>query len=242
MTPYCMAALAAGVGVLALANPAECEVVFTKKTIPIPLSTTSGHFVPISLTNNGVTDFEFSLYSSSYKGSGYRLLRVLPVEGGAVMGKELFVSHFSYASELAKGAKIGPSAHFSSKANMNIELSLFSFANTSVKYSKRFIGNWGNNPKSSYLGVRFLINGKTHYGWIRLKVTTQKKGAMTAEVTGYAYETVANKVIKAGTTSGPVSVQAQMQPERQDPVTLGMLALGAEGVAFWRRDDLISPN
>ena len=59
MKVYSVAALAAGVGVLALAQPAEGEVVVTKKTIPIPVSQFDGqqNLVPISLNNNGINDF-----------------------------------------------------------------------------------------------------------------------------------------------------------------------------------------
>ena len=113
--------------------------------------------------------------------------------------------------------------------------------NSSGKYSKQMFGRWGNNQKDRFLGVRFLIGGKTHYGWIRLSVTTQAKGAMTVEITAYAYETIANKVTTAGATSGAASV-AEVQPQMPKPAGLGMLALGAEGLPLWRRDEILSSN
>ena len=90
-----------------------------------------------------------------------------------------------------------------------VELSASSGVN---KYCKGF---WGSNPKyylgvgcgepnNEYVGVRFLLNGQTHYGWIRLTVTTSPDPngpPLTAKITGYAYETVANKAIKAGTAA-----------------------------------------
>src|SRR5579872_1227422 len=61
---YSVAAITAGVSVLALAKPAAGELIVTKKTIPIPISEMGdGPTAKISLTNNGVNDFSFSLYS-----------------------------------------------------------------------------------------------------------------------------------------------------------------------------------
>ena len=248
MKLYSAAALAAGVGLMALALPAESEVIVTKKNIPIPISQFDGpqNLVPISLNNDGITDFSFSLYSFAYH-SAFRILTIYPREGGAVVAKVETTGERPLALELARGAKIGPSAVFSSDNNTEIEDSHVDFGYRSGKsyYSKTFAGNWGNNAKNSYLGVKFLINGQTHYGWIRLTVTTAQKGAMSATITAYAYETVANKVIKAGIASGAASTagaKAEVRSETPGHAALGMLALGAEGLPLWRREDSVATN
>jgi len=245
---YSAAALAAGVGLMALAQPAESEVIVTKKSIPIPISQFGGtqYLVPVSLNNNGITDFSFSLYSFAYH-SAFRDLTIYPREGGAVVAKVETIGERPLALELARGAKIGPSAAFSSDNFTEIEGSHVDFGYRSGKsyYSKTFAGNWGNNAKNSYLGVKFLINGQTHYGWIRLTVTTAQKGAMSATITAYAYETVANKVIKAGIASGAASTagaKAEVRSETPGHAALGMLALGAEGLPLWRREDSVVAN
>jgi hypothetical protein len=234
---YSIAAAAAGVSMLALAQPAEGEVVVTKKTIPIPVSSYFGiqHLVPISLNNDGITDFSFSLYSFAYH-SFDQILGVWPVEGGAVVGAPGNDGR-SYASALARGAKIGPSAHFSSKNLTDIERARGE--DFSSKYSRNLYGNWGGNPANRYLGVRFLIDGATHYGWIRLTVTTEPRG-FSATITGYAYETTANKRILAG-TAGQDSADIQTQPKAESAgrPSLGTLALGAAGLAAWRQDDAV---
>jgi hypothetical protein len=43
-----------------------------------------------------------------------------------------------------------------------------------------------------YLGLKFVIKGKTHYGWARLAVSAQRF-VVTATLTRYAYETVPGK-------------------------------------------------
>ena len=65
-------------------------------------------------------------------------------------------------------------------------------------------GNWFD--VTAYLGLQFLINGETHYGWAAVDVvfdTSQRPWTFSATLTGYAYETVAGQSIAAGRTSGP---------------------------------------
>jgi hypothetical protein len=69
-----------------------------------------------------------------------------------------------------------------------------------------------------------------------------------AKITGYAYETIPNKPIITGKTSGPakdptneeLSPSASLTapiPEKPGPVLLGILALGSQGVPLWRRKE-----
>jgi hypothetical protein len=90
-----------------------------------------------------------------------------------------------------------------------------------------YFGPWapqGGNVKNHYVGLKFVINGETHYGWARFNVQVRQplKGSVQAILTGYAYETVANAPIVAGKTSGAEEAGAQ-------PATLGKLAAGAAG-------------
>ena len=237
---YATVAAAAGVGVLALAQPANAEVVITKKTIPIPITPEGQTLVPISLSNNGVNDFSFSLYSFAYH-SAFRSLRIRDLEGGAVVA-HTSAGHVPSALALVRGAKIGPSAHFSSGKSAAIEDSHANFGYTNSGkffYSKDIFGKWGNNPKDRYLGVRFLISGQTHYGWIRLTVTTAAHEPISATITAYAYETVANKRILAG-ESGASTSAATVENKMEQPAqaSLGMLALGTNGLALWRREEV----
>jgi hypothetical protein len=229
---YSIAAAVAGVSMLALAQPAEGEVVVTQKTIPIPVNSYFGTPVPptpISLNNNGVNDFSFSIYSFAYH-SFNNDLTVWPLQGGAVVAARDEGGGF-YASALAAGAKIGPSAHFSTNKLTDIERA-HGF-DASSHYSRNLYGKWSNNPVNHYLGVKFLINGATHYGWVRLTVKTRPRG-FSATITGYAYETVANKPIFAGEKDDASQAQIEQAPR----ASLGMLALGADGLQMWRREEV----
>lgn len=50
------------------------------------------------------------------------------------------------------------------------------------------------NKNDKFLGLRFLINGQTHYGWARLEVISYNNWT----IKDYAYNAVPNKLILAG--------------------------------------------
>jgi hypothetical protein len=117
-----------------------------------------------------------------------------------------------------RGAKIGPSAHFDTAVNeVTIEGSFGDFL--SGRTDRNVIGRWGNDPQNRYLGVKFLINGQSHFGWVRLTVKSDKLLSISATITGYAYETVPNKPIFAGTAAGTAgkSSAAEAQVSRRGP-------------------------
>jgi len=88
-------------------------------------------------------------------------------------------------------------------------------------------GAW-DNVANRYLGLKFKINGKFHYGWARLSVKFLKdQFDISTILTGYAYETVPNKPIIAGQTKGPDISAAQS-------ARLGHLAAGASAIPAWR--------
>jgi hypothetical protein len=117
-------------------------------------------------------------------------------------------------------------------------------------HSEHSFGYW-KYAQSRYLGVKFQIKGKTHYGWVRLK----NSSCLGATLTGYAYETIPGKAIKAGQTHGkddkkasPETMKfddpgpdASLNPisDKSQPVSLGILALGAQGIPLWRRKEEI---
>jgi hypothetical protein len=87
--------------------------------------------------------------------------------------------------------------------------------------------------QDKYAGVAFTIGSEIHYGWIRLTLTPEfDRFAVT--MTGYAYETVADRQIHAGQISGESDDDdsAAVSPKRQ--TSLGMLAVGSVGLPLWR--------
>lgn len=249
---YSIAAAVAGVSVFALAAPAAGEVVVTKKTIPFPLGTRSHpELVGISLSNNGVNDISFLFNSFSEKNGRDLFMSNANRNNGVLMG-----GHFDlYAVALPRGAKIGPVASgvtpFFFYEGL-VELSASS--QNTPKYCEGYFGSnpktfiGCGNPKNKFLGVSFQHNGQTHYGWIRLTVTTTSDPngpRMSAAVTGYAYETVANKPILAGTAGTAAAALDSPSADLELPQSvgnhhgpsLGMLAVGADAMPMWRREE-----
>jgi hypothetical protein len=221
---------------LALAQPAEGEVVVTKKTIPIPfVPFGSKENVEISMANNGIENFAFQLYSDT-DGISDRGLNAWGESrpDGVVCGGDFYAK----ALALPRGAKIGPNDNCFSNDDVLIEATE---SGNSSRYSR---GYWGVKVKDHYLGVRFPINGETHYGWIRLTVTIDLKPHgpfMSAKITAYAYETEANTPILAGTTEDAAAeIQLPESIQKQSGPSLGMLAAGADGLPLWRREALPS--
>ena len=232
---YSVAATAAGVTMLALAPTAGAEVVVTGTNLPINPVVDSNVIVNLDINHDGIADFQFSLSSFAYH-SFDAILDVTPLTGGAVVASP--GSRGSYASALTRGAKIGPSAHFSSKGRAIVERSHGRNFSSRSSQTRHTYGKWSGNSTNRYLGVKFLIDGATHYGWIRMTVDSTRN-PIHATITAYAYETIANKRIFAGIPEGTSSIPAEPKAESLGRPSLGMLALGADGLAQWRSDETL---
>jgi hypothetical protein len=208
-----IAYMAAGAGVLAVAQPAQAKVVYT------PVNVTIGENTQylLDLNQDGVNDFSFSHFAYGNWDHFY---------AAGLAANHIFGN--GSASALRFGVPIGPKGHFSHFGLMA--------KSGAISGSIETFGKW-LNVQNHYLGLQFSINGQTHYGWARLTVTSGIAGTLT----GYAYETIPNKRILAGQTSGPevagaVGLEEMLTPYSQKP-TLGLLSQGADALAIWRREE-----
>ena len=144
-----------------------------------------------------------------------------------------------YAAALMQGAQIGHGQSFYGGTGVMAEDQGFNCRHNygGPWYSVRF-------PVTAYLGLRFQLNGRNHYGWAKLTV----EGVTYAKLTGYAYETIAGKSIKAGQKEeaadevgeedfGSGASLTSPIPNMPQPATLGMLARGTQCVPLWRRKE-----
>jgi hypothetical protein len=226
LNTYALAASAAGVGVLALVRPSEAKIVYTPANITIPSFT---HF-PLDLNHDGVNDMSF-YWGSSGRGEA---IWVSALQSNGVVGYQAHRGVVA-ASALKAGAHVGPRKNF----EQGKFIELWKVLVTSV--SSHSTGQW-KNVRNRYLGVKFSINGKTHYGWVRLSVDIPNRG-IHAVITGYAFETIPNKQIVAGKTKGPDEMRMQEPNATLDipaptPASLGLLAMGAPGLSIWRRESV----
>jgi len=222
---YALAASAAGVGVLALAQPAEAKIIYTKAHQIIGKNS----IYLLDLNHDGTSDFTIKNRNCPYgltncTSSSWNLLSIVAASSNAVEGTAGQRGNF-WGAALKKGMHIPNLGKFSRAATM-----LFQCKGICATTSKTITyGNWGN-VTDRYLGLKLEIQGKTmetHYGWARLSVKV-KPFDITATLTGYAYETIRNKPIIAGKTRGKDVIAVQ-------DAGLGRLARGASAIQSWRR-------
>jgi hypothetical protein len=216
------------VGLTALAQPAQSEVVVTKKTIPINV------FTPalLDFNNDGVADFKFSSYGMNYDHSVNNSFRATPLVSGAVVGAAGGTRGGLYASALMRGASVGPSAHFVGAKNQKVILERF-YGFESASDTSKLYGKWGNVGPDRFVGLKFKIDGQTHFGWVRITLDIVRiNGLKGATITAYAYETIPDKKIVVGSTTESATASA----DASSRASLGMLAAGADGQAIWKSE------
>ena len=226
-------AAAAGASLLALVQPSAAKIIYTPvHTIINPSSTLN-----LDINQDGISDFTITNQNYSFAPGHIRdtgsLLSygAVTVTGGSnsnhVVGKQPF------ASALPMRVRVGSSDQFIGGSSVPPTMELCERSTFSTRVDN---GYWPN-AQNKYLGLKFSINGQTHFGWARFSV---KRSAckITALLTGYAYETVANRPIATGKTSGPVPAADLLSPsDGPTPCGLGILAQGAAGLAVWRRKE-----
>ncbi|HXM22470.1 MAG TPA: hypothetical protein VN948_14535 [Terriglobales bacterium] len=241
LNTYAFAASAAGVSMLALAQPSQAKVVYTKAHQVIG----QNGVYNLDLNHDGTVDFLIQEWDNGAFSSSNALLADAAL-GNAVRGSKVGFRYL--AAALQRGAPIGPKRRFITGGNNGeVMVSITHFTTGGTSYINGF---WAN-VRNRYLGLKFKIDGKTHYGWARLSVQLQQFH-VTATLTGYAYETIPNKEISAGQTdsgadgslaspnlpnsdtsgSGASVVNPSDSPQS---TSLGALALGAQSVPPRRR-------
>ena len=221
---YALAAGAAGIGVLVCPAPAEAEIVFTPTHTVL-----SRGSLDIDLNHDGVVDFTLydGLHHTGINTQVFRLYANPVHQGSGVEG-----ASFRSVLALNGGSPIGSNQQFSGR----LMGSFCSFNGTSTVCLG---GNW-LDVGDRYLGLKFTVKGKTHYGWARLNLTYGLQQGITATLTGYAYETIPDKSIIAGATKGPkdgTRPQAFLDTGLTELAMLGVLALGASAGSIWRREE-----
>jgi hypothetical protein len=254
LSNYALAASTAGVSLLALSQTADAEIVYTPANQIINRLT----LYRLDLNHDGITDFTMfdhftgpTQFLSSRQSLG---VRAAPYNRVKCVYPSFCASTFIYAAVLPQGSQIGTSQNRHGWLGVFAQMALAEGS----KGKDTLFGYWPNT-RNGYLGLRFQIDGEPHFGWARLSVQFVGGSAgnrtWEAHLTGYAYETVANKSIKAGQIGGTNDENAIFLPDpasedkaKGNPAakpisasapsnTLGALALGADGIALWRREE-----
>jgi hypothetical protein len=251
---YVAAACAAGVAILAEAMPAEGEIIYTPTNTPILV----GSPVSLDLNHDGVIDFVLSNNLNGFGRhpscspctfGEHGSLKASPQQAGnEIWGVSSSVYQLGSNAQRRKrqqkkpntvkeaaaavpwGVVVGngPERSFQSQAlPMDSSNSIYYFGGGGTVNS---FGAWGKDRRATgpYLGFKFLIDGEIHYGWARVNVHANFLD-LSATLTGYAYESVANRPILTGFTHGSVDASSDASQQTQPPVagSLGQLAVGA---------------
>jgi hypothetical protein len=235
-----LAAVLAVVGMLVLVQPAEAKIVYTPSSIQVGLPAYN-----LDLNHDGITDFRLyraqSIMDTCRGGFTEYWLREAVVQGNGVV-----ISAF-YATALPRGVKIGPNQSFVSDwRDLAFVEGGWVPGRTRCSYLHNMGGNWAN-VSNRYLGMKFRIKGKTHYGWARLSVQVGYV-YIHATLTGYAYETIPGKSIKAGQRKeaaddpteddfGSDTFLSIPLPHSPQPASRGALTLDAQSIPLWRRKE-----
>ena len=183
--------LAAG----AAAGSAQGMVIYTDVIPDLTASTVSW-----DMDNGGTTDFRLEVTGTTEKS---QLVPSNPNAGVALTAN-------SNADKLSAGETIGSTTPFS---NPGENKTLFD-EGTPANY------DWSVGARG-YLGLRFDLDGSTHYGWAEISINPLAGNSFDHTLYGYAYESTADTSILAGAV-----------PE---PSTAMLLVAGAAGAATIRR-------
>jgi hypothetical protein len=222
---YATAALgAAGVSTLAMAQAPNTNIVFTPANIALT-EPNPGTVVPIDFNHDGVPDITisatgFSIAYSGHGGAANGSIFEAPSPGNLAIG----------GHALAQGVPLSQGGAFRS-TKQQMAWGKFRFLlSTSNPISSS--GGPFKDVSNKYLGVKFKVNGKFHFGWIRVSITTHP-GSVSGTITGYAFNSIANVPIFAGQLHPAGSGQAAIQ--NVPAGSLGMLAAGAQAIPYWKR-------
>jgi hypothetical protein len=211
-------ALAAGT-VVVCAPGAQAKVVFTPNNTVLR----ADNHIDVDLNNDGKTDFRLIAAKFGTENS-YVLdqLGAIGAPGNFVVDVGGTSYKTGWALALTKDAQIGRNAQFRNRGLIM------------ASFSGEYFGYFGNTT-SRFVGVRFLINGETHYGWIGFRQVTLTKfrDNVTATLYGWAYETGVNIPIAAGDT-GHAAGDGE-DAKAVEPTSLELLAAGNVAMTDWRR-------
>ena len=163
-------------------NPNVTHRVINKELISKADLTTD--FIEIDIDNNGVSDFAVELYLQKFSES----VRLLGLFSGNTSLATVASSEDPYIIQnLAAKAKVNSSSRDWS------QLSFLSMYKNLLSTSIVDVGYAGKGDV--LVGVQFLIDGNTHFGWILINTSASRKYIIVKEV---AYDIRANTEILAG--------------------------------------------
>ena len=235
---------------MASAQSVEAEIVYTPANTKI--SSLNPGFA-LDLNHDGIIDFNLikwgagqSIQRFSYLNVCHASLNKLSHQcvssSAAANASNLVLLDGKNAAALQRGAKIGEGQNF---GGSGVRVYMGGRVTTSGSYpASHWNGPWANGGAgvtNRYLGFKLKIDGQYHFGWARITFRASDTNGIQAFLSGYAYETTAEKGLVAGQISegnhaGNIDFDKPASKE-QKATSLGMLALGFDGISLWRKEE-----
>ena len=228
---YALAAGAAGVGMLATVGSAEGKIVYTPAHISIA---PNGAHVGLDLNHDGIRDFKFhAFYELTHSGFFRSSLVATP----GPQPNRIWATHTTRGSVCAAALPAGRTVGRKSPFQPGHSRMTMARASGETSVGSATVCPWVKVTQA-YLGLKFVIQGRIHFGWARVKML--RGAGFPAVITGYAYETIPGKSIVTGKTKSPAGLgikesDATLAAPALQPSSLGMLALGAPLQSIGRR-------
>jgi hypothetical protein len=238
LAAYALAAGAAGVAVLACSGSAEAAPVCKSLSTEIPSTNT----YPLNPAGQAAPPFDIVNTTLQYVTSAYDRFFwwnrgfFIPNTGGAnvVLGAK------DLPANLEAGNMIGPGGNFGKGKSYGL---MFTYGK-GFPYDPQGHGTMAKHrgnfdlKQTNYIGFVFTESGAAHYGWARIEVTFKQGGIgkySTIHLLGWGYESAPNTAIAAGSCSGEQANAGTPNPSSASTgASLGVLALGSEGIPAWR--------
>ncbi|MCF8145132.1 MAG: IPTL-CTERM sorting domain-containing protein [Deltaproteobacteria bacterium] len=165
--------------------------------------------VAVDLNGDGIGDFSFVHYGtvySKYYGTNTTLFFTNQLMGltGNTGNSAVGSTHYPVPYRLQQGDMVSQGMAGAWTYYGYLAAGVFYRIHTAGTYTYTTsyrVGNFIN--QEGFLGVRFQIDGNTHYGWIAFEGTWDPPGWSEGRIAGWAYEDVPGKSIAAG-DQGPV--------------------------------------
>lgn len=123
--------------------------------------------------------------------------------GSTMNASNAWMGASSGPSPLSAGTRIGSSGAFFADQKNVVGTQYVSWPNSTQYNTSYDLGNFSAGATDQYIGVRFVISGDVHYGWIRVDVGSDGKSLTFKD---YAYEQTPDTPIEAGSTASMASV------------------------------------
>jgi hypothetical protein len=178
-------------GVIAAGSSVNAQIVYTDIDPDVMLSDSSFY---IDLDNNDTADFAIVHINYSYGSTSFlNLVGLQALRNNEVLGDTIVSATYSYVSFLPAVLNADDDIDASKEVWYNSYYGMMYY--NGVYGSFNFTGgNWGN-ASDKYLGLRFKIDNKWHYGWARVDITANGSAFIVKD---YAYESYPEKHILAG--------------------------------------------